>query len=815
MKKRCFALLLALSLLLTGCSPLFDLYSAFRGEYTRPDYSDGAISYRDFQRPYQPRVKYTAEPDIEYVRPDVDSLCSTLKSIGASATGGKAAAADIINQFDAAYDDYVLFNTMGELAYLRYTRDLSDSYYEAEYTWCTDQTTRVEKAMEDCYTTMAKSSLRSALEEQYFGEDFFASYDSDGVYSDARTVALLQQESELQAQYVALQNDPSIEWNGAVRSVSELLENAVTADLYYEVLGAYYDAYGAQAGEIYIKLIQTRRELAGRLGYGSYADYAYDALYYRDYTPAQAERYVERVRTELAPVYTEAAEPMQLSALSADETMQHLHEAADTLGGEVQTAMGFLDAYELYDITSSANKMPGSYTTYLESYEMPYIYISPEGTLADLLTAAHEYGHFVDGYVNCNQTFSIDCSEVFSQALEYLTLGSTSLGFARAAELRQYKLYDSLETFLTQACYYAFECKAYALPDSELTVEKLNELFAECCVDFGLFDEASAEQAARSWIDVQHFFSAAQRDMQDAAELMAGQADTELKALCQEELTGAKKRAAALEQELRVLLLPHDPNDGKNVILEIRPGVGGEESALFAHSLFRMYSLYAAARGWTVELLNYSETELGGIKEADFMICGAGAYSRLKFESGVHRVQRVPETESGGRVHTSTATVAVLPEMEQADVDLRPEDIEMQVYRSSGAGGQHINKTSSAVRLIHRPTGIVVACQEERSQFQNRERCMMMLSSKLYQLEQERIESAVSSERRSQVGSGMRNEKIRTYNFPQSRVTDHRIGLTLYQLDSILNGGLDPILDALIAADQAEKLRRSESSDKS
>ena len=250
MKKRCFALLLALSLLLTGCSPLFDLYSAFRGEYTRPDYSDGAISYREFQRPYQPRVKYTAEPDIEYVRPDVDGLCSTLKSIGASATGGKAAAADIINQFDAAYDDYVLFNTMGELAYLRYTRDLSDSYYEAEYTWCTDQTTRVEKAMEDCYTTMAKSSLRSALEEQYFGEDFFASYDSDGVYSDARTVALLQQESELQAQYVALQNDPAIEWNGSTRSVSELLENAVTADLYYEVLGAYYDAYGAQAGEM-------------------------------------------------------------------------------------------------------------------------------------------------------------------------------------------------------------------------------------------------------------------------------------------------------------------------------------------------------------------------------------------------------------------------------------------------------------------------------------------------------------------------------------------------------------------------------------
>ena len=301
----------------------------------------------------------------------------------------------------------------------------------------------------------------------------------------------------------------------------------------------------------------------------------------------------------------------------------------------------------------------------------------------------------------------------------------------------------------------------------------------------------------------------AKQDMQDALELMSGQADTELKELCQEEYADAKKRSEELEKELKLLLLPHDPNDDKSVIMEIRGGVGGEESALFAHSLFRMYNLYAASKGWSVELLNYSETELGGVKEADFEIRGTGAYSRLKFESGVHRVQRVPETESGGRVHTSTATVAVLPEMEEADVDIRPEDIEMQVYRSSGAGGQHINKTSSAVRLIHKPTGIVVACQEERSQFQNREKCMMMLSSKLYQMEQERIESEYSGQRRSQVGSGMRNEKIRTYNFPQSRVTDHRIGLTLYKIDSVMNGDLDEIIGALIAADQAEKLRES------
>ena len=293
--------------------------------------------------------------------------------------------------------------------------------------------------------------------------------------------------------------------------------------------------------------------------------------------------------------------------------------------------------------------------------------------------------------------------------------------------------------------------------------------------------------------------------------LDAGGLDAELKELCQEEYTACKKKLETLEQELKILLLPRDPNDDKSVIVEIRGGVGGEESALFAHSLYRMYTMYAQSKGWKVTLLNYNETELGGVKEADFEIDGDGAYSRLKFESGVHRVQRVPETESGGRVHTSTATVAVLPEMEEAEVDIRPEDIEMQVFRSSGAGGQHINKTSSAVRLIHKPSGIVVSCQEERSQVQNREKCMQMLASKLYEIEQERINSAVTSERRSQVGTGMRNERIRTYNFPQGRVTDHRIGLTLYKIDAIMDGALDELIDALVTADQAEKLQSSQS----
>ena len=301
-------------------------------------------------------------------------------------------------------------------------------------------------------------------------------------------------------------------------------------------------------------------------------------------------------------------------------------------------------------------------------------------------------------------------------------------------------------------------------------------------------------------------YKAAQQEMMDAEELMA---DPEMKELCQETYAAAKAAKEELFEKLQILLLPKDPNDEKSVIVEIRGGVGGEESALFAHSLFRMYSMFAAKQGWSIELLNYNDTELGGVKEADFIVNGRGAYSRLKYESGVHRVQRVPETESGGRVHTSTATVAVLPEMEEVDVQINPADIEMQVYRASGAGGQHVNKTSSAVRLIHKPSGIVVACQEERSQLQNREKCMRMLASKLYEIEQERIESEHTGMRRSQVGSGMRNERIRTYNFPQGRVTDHRIGLTLYKIDSVMDGDIDEIINALATADQAEKLKNA------
>ena len=307
-------------------------------------------------------------------------------------------------------------------------------------------------------------------------------------------------------------------------------------------------------------------------------------------------------------------------------------------------------------------------------------------------------------------------------------------------------------------------------------------------------------------------YRAYQRRRQDLADAEALMGDPDMKELAQEEFHQAREDIARLEEEIKVLLLPRDPNDDKNVIVEIRAGVGGEEAALFAHSLFRMYSMYADARRWKVEVDSVNETELGGIKEICFTIEGDGAYSRLKFESGVHRVQRVPETESGGRIHTSTATVAVLPEVDEVDFELNPADIEMQVFRSSGAGGQHINKTSSAVRLIHKPTGTVVECQQERSQFQNRDKAMELLRARLYEAKVREQEEAVTAERRSQVGTGMRNERIRTYNFPQGRLTDHRIGLTLYRLEAVMDGDLDEVIDALVTADQAEKLKNSERS---
>ncbi|MCI8291209.1 MAG: peptide chain release factor 1 [Clostridia bacterium] len=295
--------------------------------------------------------------------------------------------------------------------------------------------------------------------------------------------------------------------------------------------------------------------------------------------------------------------------------------------------------------------------------------------------------------------------------------------------------------------------------------------------------------------------------MEEAKEMLS---DRDLKELAEMQMEECKEKIPQLEEELKILLIPKDKDDEKNIICEIRGGAGGEEAALFAGTLFRMYSMYSERKHWKLEVLNENATELGGYKEVSFMITGKGVYSRLKFESGVHRVQRVPDTESSGRIHTSTATVAVLPVVEDVEVELNPADIRMEVFRASGAGGQHVNKTSSAVRLIHEPTGIVAECQTERSQVQNREYAMRLLKSRIYEIEKQKQDEELASERKSQVGAGDRSEKIRTYNYPQGRITDHRIGLSIYQMEDFLNGNLDEMIDSLTAYDRAEKLKGSQ-----
>ena len=351
------------------------------------------------------------------------------------------------------------------------------------------------------------------------------------------------------------------------------------------------------------------------------------------------------------------------------------------------------------------------------------------------------------------------------------------------------------------------------LQQVEERFEKVNELLClpETVSDQSKFASLMKElKNLTPLVETYREYKKAVSDGEAAREMLAEKPDKDLKELLELEIEECKAKVEELNEQLKILLLPKDPNDDKNVIIEIRAGAGGEEAALFGNSLFRMYSMYSENRGWKPEVLSINETGLGGIKEISFMITGEGAYSRFKFESGVHRVQRVPETESGGRIHTSTVTVAVLPEAEEVDIAIDPTDLQIDTYRSSGAGGQHVNKTESAIRITHLPTGTVVECQDERSQHKNRERAMKILRSRLLDAEREKQNAEIADERRSQVGTGDRSERIRTYNFPQGRVSDHRIGLTLYRIEAIMNGDLDEIIDALITADTADKLRVTE-----
>ena len=352
------------------------------------------------------------------------------------------------------------------------------------------------------------------------------------------------------------------------------------------------------------------------------------------------------------------------------------------------------------------------------------------------------------------------------------------------------------------------------LEQVELRFEKVNELI---CLPEVVNDQNQYKELMRELknltpvVECFRAYKEADKTEKEAFELLSdGSQDKDFKELLEEEYKESKAKKEVLYSELKTLLLPKDPNDYRNVIIEIRGGAGGDEAALFAGSLFRMYSMYAESRGWKTDVMNINETGLGGIKEISFMIEGEGAYSRFKFESGVHRVQRVPETESGGRIHTSTVTVAVLPEAEEVDIAIDPSDLQIDTFRASGAGGQHVNKTESAIRVTHLPTGTVVECQDERSQHKNKDRALKILRSRLLEVEREKQDSEIADERRSQVGTGDRSERIRTYNFPQGRVSDHRIGLTLYKIEAIMNGDIDELIDALITADTAKKLQATE-----
>ena len=352
------------------------------------------------------------------------------------------------------------------------------------------------------------------------------------------------------------------------------------------------------------------------------------------------------------------------------------------------------------------------------------------------------------------------------------------------------------------------------LEQVELRYEKVNELICEPEVvnDQNQYKELMRElKNLTPVVECFRAYKEADKTEKEALELLSDASqDKDFKELLEEEYKESKQKKEELYAELKTLLLPKDPNDYRNVIIEIRGGAGGDEAALFAGSLFRMYSMYAESRGWKTDVMNINETGLGGIKEISFMIEGEGAYSRFKFESGVHRVQRVPETESGGRIHTSTVTVAVLPEAEEVDIAIDPSELQIDTFRASGAGGQHVNKTESAIRITHLPTGTVVECQDERSQHKNKDRALKILRSRLLEVEREKQDSEIADERRSQVGTGDRSERIRTYNFPQGRVSDHRIGLTLYKIEAIMNGDIDELVDALVTADTAQKLQAAE-----
>lgn len=523
MKKRLvllLSLLLALSVLLQGClmpfpSDRFDYLTEETTEPTKPTdrgepaEADSYLPYDEFPRPEEAELEPVAFEDMEYTRPDAAALCKALGELEKLVKNG-GSFDEVGAAFEAAYSDYSLFNTMDSLSYIRHTIDLNDEYYETENNWCEEQSPLIEQALEKCYIAMGQSDLRDRLEEEYFTEGFFDFYDENQIYSNDRVVKLMQKDNDLQAQYMALQSDQTIEWNGEEVLYEDIVgDESLDYDSYLMAYQLYYNKYNPQVGEIFAEMIRTRNEIAKELGYDTFADFAYSYYYDRDYTPEEAEDYLSDIAAELAPMYFYAVYGAQSTTpCSTDEVLDLFEKTVYRFGGEFATSYEFMQAYDLMDITDSSSKMPGSYVTYLNSYQMPFLYVSPTGKLDDLLTCCHEFGHFVDGFVNCNGTSSIDCNEIFSQGLEFLSLSRAELDDDEREALTISKVADSLLTFVSQAAYAEFELRAYALPDDQLNTEGLNALFLECMEEFGQSYTGMEDIIAPGWIDIQHFLIA-------------------------------------------------------------------------------------------------------------------------------------------------------------------------------------------------------------------------------------------------------------------------------------------------------------------
>lgn len=477
-----------------------------------PRFSDSPTDAPISESPTEADFHYEGElrlSELSYQRPDTEAICAGFARAQALVAQGGTAEA-IIDAYDEAYFGYLRFETMDTLAYIRYTLDLSDEFYHTEYLWCEEQSGSLYSARNACDRAISASALCAELERLYFGEGYFDSLrqSSGSLYSDESILALLQEETRLEDEYMALEANATVTLEGKELPLDEALASAYSADLYNRLCNAYYRKYAPLAGEIFIKLLRVRKQIAEKAGYESYAAFAYDYTYGRDYSPEQARLYTASVSEHLAPLQYLVSRNTDSRRCTEQELLQMLAQLSDSLGGEVKEAYDYMLAHELYDLSASANKMSGSYMIYLYEYEMPFVYVSPTGYSADILTFAHEFGHFTDAYINYNATDRIDCSEIFSQGMEFLALSRIGLSDFEATRFAKAKLADSLSVFLSQACYAEFEDLAYSLPEEELTPERLNALFEECCERFHLADDGFSDSGDPTWIDISHFFIA-------------------------------------------------------------------------------------------------------------------------------------------------------------------------------------------------------------------------------------------------------------------------------------------------------------------